>query len=165
MSQGRRAATEQEFTAFFDARATALRRTAYGLVGDWGRAEELTQTTFERLWRHWPRIAAGSPEAYARRVLLNLFLDERKWSAEQPTDELPEQACSAGDPNLRLDVAAALAQLPRQMRAVVVLRFLDDRSVAETAAGLGIAEGTVKAHTHRAMAALAPLLAPIGGDR
>ncbi len=132
MSRRGSAGAEADFVAFFDARAAALRRTAYGLVGDWGRAEELTQTTFERLWRHWDRVTRGSPEAYARRILLNLYLDERKWRAEQPTETVPDVGIVGDDPGLRVDIGAALAQLPPQMRAVVVLRFLDDRSVADT---------------------------------
>lgn len=151
-----------EFTAFFDGHARALRRTAYGLVGDWGRAEELTQTALERVYRHWATVRTGNPAGYARRTLINHFLDEQRWRAELPTDVPPEPSAPTSDHALRIDVDRALAQLPPQMRAVVVLRFLDDRSVAETADLLGIAEGTVKSHTHHAKQALAPLLASIG---
>lgn len=151
------------FAEFFAAQARPLRRTAYGMVGDWSRAEELTQATFVKLYPHWAAVCDGNPRAYARRVLVNLFLDERRRSPEVPTEQLPEVAGppdDVGDDTVaRLDLGRALAELPRRMRAVVVLRFLEDRPVAEVADLLGIAEGTVKSHTHRALAALHEVLA------
>ena len=164
---GRPAAGEPDFADFFAASARPLRRTAYGLVGDWDRAEELTQAALVRVYPHWAKVKDGNPHAYARRVLVNLFLDERRYAAEQPTASVPDRIMvGEPDPADRLDLGAALARLPKQMRAVVVLRFLDDRPVAEVADVLGIAEGTVKSHTHRALAALHGLLAtPTGGER
>lgn len=160
------------FAEFFAAHVRPLRRTAYGLVGDWDRAEELTQATFVRLYPHWANIASGNPRAYARRVMVNLFLDERRRAREVPTEQLPEVGTGgtdglSADAAARLDLGRTLAGLPRQMRAVVVLRFLEDRPVAEVADLLGIAEGTVKSHTHRALAVLHELLATpaTGGER
>lgn len=140
-----------------------MRRMAYGLIGDWDRAEDLTQATFVRLYRKWDGLADANIEAYARRVMVNLYLDGRRYAAELPTGEVPDGPCRAAESAAaveRVDVARALASLPRQMRAVAVLRFLEDRPVAEVADTLGIAEGTVKSHTHRAAAALRALLAP-----
>lgn len=158
---------EPSFEEFFAAHARPLRRTAYGLVGDWDLAEELTQATFVRLYPHWARVRDGNPHGYARRVLVNLFVDSRRYAAEVPSDVLPEPAEVERDEAGRLDLGRALARLPKQMRAVVVLRYLDDRPVAEVADALGIAEGTVKSHTHRALAALHELLAAptTGGER
>lgn len=160
------------FAEFFAAHVRPLRRTAYGLVGDWDRAEELTQATFVRLYPHWVSVCDGNPRAYARRVMVNLFLDGRRRAPEVPTEVLPEVAAVehsslSADAATRLDLGRALAGLPRQMRAVVVLRFLEDRPVAEVAGLLGIAEGTVKSHTHRALAVLHDLLATpaSGGER
>ncbi|MER7073800.1 SigE family RNA polymerase sigma factor [Terrabacter sp. NPDC000476] len=150
----------RDFEEFFASSARPLRRTAYGLVGDWDRAEDLTQAAFVRLYRHWDRIQDVNVEAYARRVLVNLYIDERKFAAEVPTDVLPERGRADEDRSTSIDIGRALATLPRQARAVIVLRYLDDRPVAEVAEVLGIAEGTVKSHTHRGMSALSALLSP-----
>lgn len=150
----------RDFEEFFLTRARPMRRTAYGLLGDWDRAEDLTQATFVRLYRQWSRLDGANVEAYARRVMVNLYLDERKFAAEVTTDAVPDRSVAGHDVSTRIDVGRALAKLPRQMRAVAVLRFLEDRPVAEVADILGIAEGTVKSHTHRAMSALQELLSP-----
>ena len=120
-----------------------------------------------RLYPHWARVRDGNPHGYARRVLVNLFVDSRRYAAEVPSDVLPEPVAVERDEAGLLDLGRALARLPKQMRAVVVLRYLDDRPVAEVADALGIAEGTVKSHTHRALAALHDLLASptTGGER
>ncbi len=144
----------EDFKEFFAARARPLRRTAFGLTGDWGLAEDLTQSTFLRLYRHWPRVRQLNVDAYARRTMLNLYLDNRKYNAEVTTPSVPETADLTPDVEARLDLGAALALLPRQMRAVVVLRFLDDQSVRDVASLLGIAEGTVKSTTNHALQAL-----------
>lgn len=81
-----------DFEDYFDHRFRTLRRTAYALTGSWERAEELTQDTFARLYRHWPR-GAGI-DAYARRTLTNLFLDRRQYKAEIPTADVPERAAA-----------------------------------------------------------------------
>jgi RNA polymerase sigma-70 factor (sigma-E family) len=154
----------RDFEEFFATRARPMRRMAFGLVGDWDRAEDLTQATFVRLYRRWDRLDGANVEAYARRVMVNLYIDERKYSAEVPTEFLPDRTSARGvdaeQSDLRIEVGRALAALPRQMRAVAVLRFLEDRPVSEVAEILGIAEGTVKSHTHRAMSALRELLSP-----
>lgn len=144
----------EDFKEFFAARARPLRRTAFGLTGDWGLAEDLTQSTFLRLYRHWPRVRQLNVDAYARRTMLNLYLDNRKYNVEVTTPSVPETAALVPDVDARLDLGAALGLLSRQMRAVVVLRFLDDQSVRDVASLLGIAEGTVKSTTNHALQAL-----------
>jgi RNA polymerase sigma-70 factor (sigma-E family) len=146
-----------ELDDYFAGRGPALRRTAYMILHDWHIAEDMVQTTFVQLYVAWPRIRYGGLDAYARRTLVNACLTHlRKRRREQLMPETPEtMAAKAPD---RSDLTAAIRQLPPQQRAVVALRFLDDLSVLETAAALGVAEGTVKSQTSRALAGLRQLL-------
>ncbi len=153
----RRTDREQEFSDFFLARGPALRRTAYLIVRDWHTAEDLTQQAFVKLYAAWPRVRRDSAEAYARKVVVNQCLSHlRRHRPEAPTDHLPDRPATA--PADRhdgpLDLGAALALLAPRQRAIVALRFLDDLAVAEVAAALGIAEGTVKSQTARALGTL-----------
>ncbi|MEU5691335.1 SigE family RNA polymerase sigma factor [Actinosynnema sp. NPDC020468] len=155
---------DREFDAYVDARARVLRRTAYLLCGDWHRAEDLVQTALTKLYAAWPRIHRdGSVDAYARKVLVRAAIDEsrRPWRRETAVAALPEVG-GAGDTTsdaaADLDVRAALARLPAGQRAVVVLRYWEDLSVAETARLLGNTEGTVKSQSAKGLAALRELL-------
>jgi RNA polymerase sigma-70 factor (sigma-E family) len=153
------------FEEFVRARSTALLRTAYLLVADHGHAEDLLQTALLRALQHW-RAARAAPEAYVRQALLNLCRDNWRRARVRPR-ELPllagaENAAALDGPadqvGQRRELVAALAQLPMAQRAVIVLRFVEDLSVAQTAQSLGISEGTVKSYTSRAIAKLRDLL-------
>jgi RNA polymerase sigma-70 factor (sigma-E family) len=136
------------------------------LGGTWHDAEDLVQQALLRSASRWP-TARERPEAYTRKVLINLARDRwrsRRHNAEQVSDDLAELPAAPGAD----DIAPALERqlllracqlLPVQQRAVLVLRFWEDRSVAETAAVLGCSEGTVKSHTHRALHRLRLVLA------
>ncbi len=144
---------DDEVREYFAARAQAMRRTAYVVVRDWHTAEDMVQLTFLQLYTHWPRIRRETVDGYARRTLVNQCLSHlRKHRREHPTDVMPDG--HSVDPMPGLDTARTLAVLPPQQRAIVALRFLDDLPVAEVAAALGIAEGTVKSQTSRALATL-----------
>lgn len=146
----RRQLREAELDEYFGARAVALRRTAYLVVRDWHTAEDVVQATFVKLYLHWPSIRRETVDAYARRVLVNECLSHlRRNRRERITDQVPDAAAPSSES--RLDLTAALALLPASQRAVVALRFLDDLSVAETATAMGVADGTVKSHTSRAL--------------
>jgi RNA polymerase sigma-70 factor (sigma-E family) len=148
-----------DFDRFVLDRSTALLRTAVLLVGDRGHAEDLLQTALLRLAVRW-RSVQTHPEAYVRRVLVNLARDRWRRSTRRVTEqELTDVHATTGrDPaDTIVDRDAlrqALADLPRRQREVMVLRFFADLSVAETAATLRMSEGTVKAHTSRAVARL-----------
>ncbi|WP_182523683.1 sigma-70 family RNA polymerase sigma factor [Nocardioides dongkuii] len=148
-----RADRDTEFSDFYGARVAALRRVAYVVTHDWHAAEDATQRAFVKVYRAWPRIRRDGLEAYVRRAVVNESLS---WITRRPRDVVggvvPDRAVV--EPDVPLDLAAALATLPPQQRAVIALRFVDDRSVAETAAALGLAEGTVKSHTAKAIATL-----------
>lgn len=148
---------DESFEAFVAARGPRLLATAVLITQDRGLAEDLVQTALVKVWRHWSRITT-SPEAYVRQTMVHTYTTwwRRKWNGEQPTGTLPDPpAPSPTDAaDVRADLRVALARLPRRQRAVVVLRFYEDLSVAEVAAVLGCAEGTVKSQTSKALARL-----------
>jgi RNA polymerase sigma-70 factor (sigma-E family) len=148
---------DEAFAAWVASRQRRLQRAAWLLTGDQSSAEDLVQEAMAKTWRHWRRVSsADDPDAYVRRVLVNTFVSgrRRRWRAEHPVERLPETATPAADSDTRIAVARALAKLPRRQRGVVVLRFFEDLSVAETALALGCPEGTVKSTTAKALAAL-----------
>jgi RNA polymerase sigma-70 factor (sigma-E family) len=149
---------ESAYVDYVTARRDHLLRVAYALCGDWHRADDLLQTALVKLYVAWPRVRrTGSEDAYVRRILVRAGIDEsrRPWRRERATDELPEQpAPEATGVEERAALFEALQALPPQQRAAVVLRHWLGLSVAETAAELGISEGTVKSHTSRGLAAL-----------
>jgi RNA polymerase sigma-70 factor (sigma-E family) len=146
--------TAESFDAFVVARSRALLRTAYLLTRDHALAEELVQTALAKAWFHWSRIREDDPEPYVRRILVTTYSSwwRRRWNSEIPTDELPESPAQAGDD--RLDLWDAIGRLPRRQRAVVVLRFYEDLTEAETARLMGSTVGTVKSQTAKALAKL-----------
>jgi RNA polymerase sigma-70 factor (sigma-E family) len=152
------------FTEFVAARQAHLRRIAYALCGDWHRADDLLQTALTKLYVAWPRIRhEGNEDAYVRQIMVRANIDEsrRPWRRERPSDEVPERADDAGaSVEERSALFDALQGLPEQQRKVVVLRHWLGLSVRETAAELGITEGTVKSHSSRGLAALEAVLAP-----
>ncbi|WP_442280890.1 SigE family RNA polymerase sigma factor [Terrabacter sp. 2YAF2] len=158
------------FDDFVATRSTRLLRTAYLLTHDRALAEDLVQTSLAKAWFAWARIE-GQPDAYVRRVMVNTYSSwwRRRWNGEEATAELPERGVGSGhrpadDVRVddRTDLWRALARLPRRQRAVVVLRFYEDLSEAETAEIMQCSVGTVKSQASRALAKLRidPTLAP-----
>lgn len=154
--------SEAEFTELVHASWPALYRTAYLMLGDRGLAEDLVQTALAKTYASWGRVRdPGSARAYARTTMVNTatsWFRRRSWRNEQPAEHLREDAQRDHDPSLRPTLMSALGTLPPRQRAVVVLRYYDDLSVAETARALGCAEGTVKSQTSDALATLRRLL-------
>lgn len=140
---------------------TQLHHAAMLLTGDHHLAEDLTQATYAKVFVSWRRVqAADSPLAYARTTLLNTFLSHRRLrrSSERPSEVTPPDEGHEPDPGARLDLLEALRTLPPLDRAVVVLRYWEDRSVAETAADLGLTETVVRSRARRALQRLRPLI-------
>ena len=143
----------------------SLLRTAVLLVGDYGHAEDLLQVALLRTARHW-RTARAAPEAYVRRALVNLCRDRWRRLKARPREVrmLPGSSVTAtvagpADQVSRQQLLVkALGRLPAGQREVIVLRYFEDLSVAGTAELLGIAPGTVKSYTARALASLREVL-------
>lgn len=154
-----RDALEEEFREFVAARSGALLRTAYLLAGDWATAEDLLQTALTKTYLAWKRLGGiEAVEPYARRVLVNTATSwwRRRWHGERPTEVLPERAApDQVDAQLERDALWRHVQtLPVRQRAVLVLRFYEDLSEAQTAELLDISTGTVKSQTFRALGTL-----------
>jgi RNA polymerase sigma-70 factor (sigma-E family) len=148
------------FREFVVARSPALLRSAWLLTGDKAAAEDLVQIALAKVWPRWTRLErGGGVEAYVRKVLVNAYLTgrRRRWHGETPTADLPEQAAAHdahAATDLRMAVRAALADLPPRQRAVVVLRYFEDLTEAQTAQALECSVGTVKSQTAKALARL-----------
>jgi RNA polymerase sigma-70 factor (sigma-E family) len=153
------AASREEFRQYVAARSGALLRTAVLLTGDPGLAEDLVQTALARTYLFWARIRdREAVDAYTRRVLVTTYATwwRRKWRGEVPAETLPDRPGRDPYEQVAAGVAlrAALARLPRRMRAVVVLRYWDDLPESEVAALLGCSVGTVQSQASRGLARL-----------
>lgn len=160
------------FDDFVASRSTRLLRTAYLLTHDRALAEDLVQTALSKAWFAWGRIE-GQPEAYVRRIMVNTYSSwwRRRWNGEEATADLPERHAEGRRPDdvrvdERTDLWRALERLPKRQRAVVVLRFYEDLSEAETAEIMQCSVGTVKSQASRALAKLRidPSLRPASHD-
>lgn len=157
------------FDVFVAAHSAALSRTAFFLTGDNEQAEDLLQEALTKTAARWPRVRDDNPRAYVRQVMLNhvrsVWRRSRRMK-EHPIDDLSNRASDTDTATQVSDAAAlmaALRLLGARQRAVLYLRFYEDRTEAETARQLGCSIGTVKSQTHDALARLrviAPSLAP-----
>jgi RNA polymerase sigma-70 factor (sigma-E family) len=150
-----------DFVEFATARSGSLFRTALLLCGDWHLAEDLVQTTLAKTYRSWWRVRrANSPTAYTRSILVRSYLSQRRLrgSGELPWPTSPDRSEPEPDVALWVTLLAALAKLRAGDRAVLVLRYWEDMSVAETAAELHLTEGAVRNRAMRALAVLRGLL-------
>lgn len=158
---------DQQYRTYVEERRGELVRAAVLLAaGDRWAAEDLVQTALTRLYVAWPRVRPHAVDAYARRCLLNAYIDHRRLAAttrEQSRWEVPETAASPAEPvDTQSAVFRALGALPVRMRAAVVMRHLLDLSVEETAAALGCRRGTVKSQTARGLDQLRAALSAQG---
>ena len=153
----------ESFSAMAEAEMPGLRRFAVGVCADPHRADDLVQAALERVYVVWPRVCeVERPGAYLRTVLLRLAVREQRlarWSRETTTGAPPEPETGPGSDLAtetagRLDLVALMAVLTVKQRAVVLLRYVEDRPVAEVAAVLGVGEGTVKRQSSDALARL-----------
>ena len=144
--------------AFVAAKSKGLLRAAWLLVGDAQYAEDLLQTALSKCYPRYDSLADDHKfEAYLRTTMYRTFVSwwrRMSWRSEVSSVDFGEEPVDPIASELRLDVLRALESLPRMQRAVLTLRFLEDRSVAETADVLGISTGAVTKYTHRAVSAL-----------
>lgn len=154
---------EREFTEFVVSRSHALLRAAYALTGDRHAAEDLVQQALAKAFLRWRRIS-GDVEPYVRRIIYHD--SATRWRRRRTRAETivadPPDVTLVGDgvenAHLRLVLRRALLALPPRQRAVLVLRYLEDKSVEETAGILGCRPGTVASQASRALEKLRGLV-------
>lgn len=152
---------EDEFTEYARAAAPRLRRTAFLLCHDWHLAQDFTQTALAKLFVHWSNIQRReTPDAYARKVLLRVFLDHQRRSSsrEVVVDRVAETAAPSSHPELRVTLLEALRRISPRDRAILVLRYWEDQSIETVAGLLGVSEATIKTQSARGLSRLRALL-------
>jgi RNA polymerase sigma-70 factor (sigma-E family) len=162
IASGARAGRDAEFTEFVRAASPSLLRAALVLLGSREDAEDALQVTMLRTYRRWEQ-AKEAPQAYARAVLVNACRERwrhrgRHPEVSQDVGELTNVVSFAEAVDRRHVLVRVLRQLPGIQREVLVCRYLLDATVAETAAALDIAEGTVKSAASRGLGQLRQLL-------
>jgi RNA polymerase sigma-70 factor (sigma-E family) len=156
------------FRAFVEQQWAPLTRAAYLLTGDRSGAEDLVQSALEKTHRKWAKVATmQAPAAYVRRTMVNTAISWRRRRRVSEVPLLAHDTTPAPDPyggvEQRQQIIAALRKLPPKMRAVLVLRYFEDLSEADTADALGCSVGTVKSHASRGLARLREHLHPAAG--
>jgi RNA polymerase sigma-70 factor (sigma-E family) len=154
------------FEEFAATRMPGVLRFAAVLTGDLADAEDLAQEVLTRAYSRWNRIGGlDRPDLYVRKMMLNEYLSWRRRPARQiPAGAGLEPASTASDHAQqyieREALLAELGKLSRRQRAVLVLRYYEDRGDAEIAELLGCSRGTVRSHASRALAALRVHMSP-----
>ena len=155
-------ANQTQFTAYVRTKGPTLLRTARSLTPNPADAEDLLQTALTKTYLAWDRIDDHrAVDGYVRRTLVNTRTSQwrKRKVVEFSTDELPEPPVSA-EPDLteqqaqRDALLRAISRLPPRQRAMVVLRYYEDMSEAQTAEALGVSVGTVKSAVSRALGKL-----------
>ena len=147
-----------EFAWFFRAEFPAVARAVFLILEDRGRSEEVAQDAFIQLLVHWRKVSRyDRPDAWVRRVAIRQAVRVLKRDRMRA---VVEREAAAGPDVLvpDVDLASAMRQLPPMQRASVVLFYFEDRPVLEIAQILGVSDGSVKVHLHRARRRLAELL-------
>jgi RNA polymerase sigma-70 factor (sigma-E family) len=158
-----RARDDADFTAFVAGSSRRLLGLAYLLTGDAHAAEDLLQGALERTYRRWPRLSRdGAPQAYVRRALVNGATD--RWRRRRGVVEVDLTHVSLIETDRSSELAdrdalmRVVHTLPSGQRAVLVLRYFEGLSEAQTAAVIGCSVGTVKSQHSRAIARLRTLI-------
>lgn len=158
----KRPPSDEAFAALVTHSWPRLYRIAYLMLGNAADAEDLVQTALAKTYANWSKVReVEAAPGYARTVLVNTaasWTRKRGWRNEVPSTQLPERADETSDPALRPTILDALGRLAPRQRTVVVLRYYEDLSVADTALAMRCSQGTVKSQTSLALRRLAELL-------
>jgi RNA polymerase sigma-70 factor (sigma-E family) len=142
------------FEAWARARQQTLVRSAYLLTGDFQRAEDLVQEALIRAAVRWDQLVDGNPDAWVRTVVYRENVSWWRRNRREHLVEVVDDRSVAGPGEAAVLLREALARLSWGQRAVLLLRYAEGLSVADTAAALGVTGGTVKKQTSIALARL-----------
>lgn len=147
---------ETEFEEFLITRGDELFTFAVHLVSDYSKAQDLLQDSLIRLYLKWRVVRPETRVGYVKRILVRESINtwrRRRWREQDPLGVEP--LISEADFTVRADENAlllrALANLPNKQRTALVLRYLHDSSVSETAKLMGVPPNTVKTLCARAL--------------
>jgi RNA polymerase sigma-70 factor (ECF subfamily) len=151
---------DEALEAMLDLYEHKVFRMAVAILRDAGRAEEVTQDIFLKMWRALPEYdGRASPSTWLYAIARNTCLSAVRAQSYRKTatlDDVPEPSAASSSP--AIDWERLLAKLPDAQRHVITLFYFEERSVAEVAAMMGVPEGTVKSQLHRARRALADMM-------
>ncbi|MGI5185957.1 SigE family RNA polymerase sigma factor [Dactylosporangium sp. CA-152071] len=148
----------QAYDDFYRGTSRRTMRYAFGLTGDLGDAQDLTQEAYVRAWQRWHRLREyDSAEAWLRSVIYRLATDRWRRLAVRRlfAAKVPPAGVAPAPSEDTLLVVAMLRELPPAQRRALVLHYLLDRPVDEIAAETGVPVGTVKSWLSRGRSALA----------
>ena len=155
-----RAAEDADFSNFVAASSRQLLRTAYLIADDLTVAEGLLQAVLDRAYRRWPSILRKNvTAAYVRRLLVRAAVEAGRQREPHGAPLDGDQLPGAPDPGIggvhgRAALLSCVRRLPADQRAVLVLRYFDDLTEADTARALGCSVRTVQSQHNKAMARL-----------
>jgi RNA polymerase sigma-70 factor (sigma-E family) len=153
---------DEDFARYVRARQHRLLRAAYLVCGDAHLAEDLLQGAFAKLAGRWEKVRGGNHDAHVRKILYRDAVSSWRRTRRESLSAFPVGELPVPDPTSqagqRVDLERALAELTPKQRAVVVLRYFEDRTEVESAEALGVSVGTVKSQTHAALARLRTLM-------
>lgn len=157
------------FAEVFETQRPSALRLAYALTGSGQIAEDVVAEAFARVYARWAKGDIDDPDAYVRRAVVNevrmtwrrLAVRRRHAVTQRAEPAMPSPTDALGDVD---QLQRALATLPPRVRAVVILRVVEDLSEQRTAEVLGCSKGTVKAYLSRGLDRLRTALAPVEGE-
>ncbi|WP_245594501.1 SigE family RNA polymerase sigma factor [Actinospica robiniae] len=161
-------AAELEFDEFYQASFRRVVGQVYAMVGSLSEAEDSVQEAFARAWQNWDRISAyGDAETWVRSVAFKISVSSWRKTVNRLTAHKRHAAEEDDLPGMspdRLAVITALRRIEPDLRQVIVLHHLLDRSVEEISRETGVPTGTVKARLVRGRKGLAPHLSEFAGE-
>jgi RNA polymerase sigma-70 factor, ECF subfamily len=153
--------SQDDIEPLFRAHYERLVRSLALACGDRELAADAVQEAFVRAHARWRSLRHyDDPVGWVRRVALNLLTDAHRRSARKRRGvaRLAAEPVAVAAPREPDQLETLLASLPPQQRAAVALYYVDELSVAEVAAAMELAEGSVKSHLHDARRRLRAVL-------